>query len=198
MSIAEQDPMSNEESLIDRDSDVFETEITISPIFVSRANLSDNVGKQIPFFEAVQATIVPYDIEVTFPFPEFIGWCTEKYSQEEKVVLNKLGFEFLCRVESLSIRSALGIPESISVASKLYEEEKIIMVHMECPSEVKDLFLQTIVKPEHIFEILSLPMSVNIMVIEVQWVCSILSQILGLDNDKYVVEVMLGFFLAFF
>jgi hypothetical protein len=43
-----------------------------------------------------------------------------------------------------------------------------------------------------------LPISVNIMVIEVQWVCSIISQILGLDNDKYVVEVMLGFLLTFF
>jgi hypothetical protein len=41
-------------------------------------------------------------------------------------------------------------------------------------------------------------MSVNIMVIEVQWVCSILHQILGLDNEKYVLEVMLGFLLAFF
>jgi hypothetical protein len=77
--------------------------------------------------------------------------------------------------------------------SEPFEEENIIMVYRECPSEVKDLFLQTIVKPEHISESLSLPMSVNIMVIEVQWVCSILSQILGLDNDKYVVEVMLGF-----
>ena len=36
------------------------------------------------------------------------------------------------------------------------------------------------------------------MVIEVQWACSILSQILGLDNDKFVVEVMLGFLLTFF
>jgi hypothetical protein len=103
MSVAEQDPMSNEEALIDRDSDVFDTEITISPISVSRANLSDNVGKHIPFLEAVQATIVPYAVEVAFPFPEFIGWCAEQYSQEEKVVLNKLGSEVLCRVDSLSI-----------------------------------------------------------------------------------------------
>ena len=36
------------------------------------------------------------------------------------------------------------------------------------------------------------------MVIEVQWAFSILSQILGLDNDKFVVEVMLGFLLTFF
>jgi hypothetical protein len=69
MSVTEKDPMSNEEALIDRDSDVFDTEITISPISVSRANLSDNVGKQIPFLEAVQATIVPYVVEVHSLFP---------------------------------------------------------------------------------------------------------------------------------
>jgi hypothetical protein len=103
MSVVEQDPVSNEESLIDRDLDVFDTEITISPIFVSRVNPSDNVGKKIPFLEAVQATIVPYAFKVAFPFPEFIGWCAEKYSQEEKVVFNKHGSEVLCRVESLSI-----------------------------------------------------------------------------------------------
>jgi hypothetical protein len=89
MLVTEKDPMSNEEALIDRDSDVFDTEMTISPISVSRANLSDNVGKQIPFLEAVQAFVVPYVVEVTFPFPKFIGWCTEQYSQEEKVVVNK-------------------------------------------------------------------------------------------------------------
>jgi hypothetical protein len=36
------------------------------------------------------------------------------------------------------------------------------------------------------------------MVIEFQWVCSLLSQFLGLYSDNYVVEVMLGFLLTFF
>jgi hypothetical protein len=58
--------------------------------------------------------------------------------------------------------------------SEPFEEEKIIMVYRECPSEVKDLFLQKNVKPYHIYEILTLPMSFMFMVIEVQWVCSIL------------------------
>jgi hypothetical protein len=140
MSVAEQDLTSNEEALIDRDSDVFDTELTISPISVSRANLSDNVGKQIPFLEVVQASIVPYVIEVTFPFPEFIGWCAEKYSQEEKVVLNKLGSDVLCRVDSPSIRYALGIPESPSEVSEPFEEENLITVYRECPPKSKAYF----------------------------------------------------------
>jgi hypothetical protein len=34
--------------------------------------------------------------------------------------------------------------------------------------------------------------------IEVQWVCSLLSQVVGLDNEKHLVEVMMGFMLTFF
>jgi hypothetical protein len=45
---------------------------------------------------------------------------------------------------------------------------------------------------------MSLPMNVSIMVIEFQWVFPLLSQVLGLDNDKHVVEVMLSFLLVFF
>ena len=77
ISVTEQDPMPNEEALIDQDSDVFDTKIIVLPISMSRSNLSNNVGKNIPFLEAVQATIVPYAIEVAFPFPEFIGWCVK-------------------------------------------------------------------------------------------------------------------------
>jgi hypothetical protein len=36
------------------------------------------------------------------------------------------------------------------------------------------------------------------MVIEVQWACSLLSQVVGLDNDKHLVKVMMGFMLTFF
>jgi hypothetical protein len=148
-SVIEQDLVVNEEALIDRDSDIFDTEITILPISVSKRNLSDKVGRCILFLEAVQATIVLYAVEIAFPFPEFISWCTEQYSHEERVIVNKQGYEVMCRVESLSIRYSLGIPESLSVISEPFNEEKIIKVYRECPSEVRDLFLQTIVKPKH-------------------------------------------------
>ena len=109
---------------------------------------------------------MPYIIEVIFPLSEFIGWCAEQYSQEEKVILNKLGSKVLCIVDILSIRYALNIPKSPSAVSKPFEEENLVIVYRECPPEVKNLFLQTIVKPEHIFESLALPMNVNVMVIE--------------------------------
>jgi hypothetical protein len=91
LSMNEQDISSREESLIDKDSDIFDTEITSSPVSVSRSNLLDNVGMHIPFLEVAQASITPYIVEVVFPFPEFVSWCAERYSQEERVILNKLG-----------------------------------------------------------------------------------------------------------
>jgi hypothetical protein len=82
LSINEQDISSREEALIDRDSNVFDIEITVSHVSMSRSNLLDNVGMRIPFLEVAQASITPYIIEVVFPFPEFVCWCAEQYSQE--------------------------------------------------------------------------------------------------------------------
>jgi hypothetical protein len=73
MSVTKQDPALKEESLIDRDSDVFDIVITVLPVSMSRTNLLDNVGKQLPFLESVQASIVTYAIETAFPFQEFIS-----------------------------------------------------------------------------------------------------------------------------
>jgi hypothetical protein len=112
--------------------------------------------------------------------------------------LNKIGSEVLCQIDSSSLRHTLSRPKSSPTVSEPFEEEKMIKIYREFPSEVKFLFLQTIVKPEHHYESLSLPISVNVMIIKVQWVCSLLSQILELDNDNFVVEVMLGFLLTFF
>jgi hypothetical protein len=52
----------------------------------------------------------------------------------------------MCRVESLSIHDALDIPESFSVVYEPFNEENLIRVYRKCPSEVKDPFLQIIVK----------------------------------------------------
>jgi hypothetical protein len=112
----------NEEALIDRDSNVFYNEITISSISVSRRNQSNKVGRCISFLEEFQATIVPYVVEFSLPFPKFICWCIEQHSHEERVVVNKQGSEVMCRVESLSIRYSLGIPESFSVMSETFNK----------------------------------------------------------------------------
>ena len=55
--------------------------------------------------------------------------------------MNKQGYEVMCRVESMSIRDALSIPESFSAVSEPFNEVKLIRLDIECPSEVRALFL---------------------------------------------------------
>jgi hypothetical protein len=122
LSMNEQDISSREETLIDRDFDIFDTEIMVSPISMSRSNLLDNVGMFIPFLEVAQASIIPYVIETVFPFPKFVSWCAEQYSQGERVILNKLGSEVLCKVDSPSLQHTLNIPYASPTVSDPFEE----------------------------------------------------------------------------
>jgi len=69
-------------------------------------------------------------------FPKFIGWCTEQYAHEERVAVNKRGFEVLCRVESLSIKESLSIPKSFPTIYEPFNEEKLISLYREYPLEV--------------------------------------------------------------
>jgi hypothetical protein len=112
LSVNEQEISSREETLIDRDFDIFDTEITVSPVFMSKSNLLVNVGMCIPFLEAALASIIPYVVEIVFPFPEFVSWCAEHYSQGERFILNKLGSKVLCKVDSPSLWHNLNIPDA--------------------------------------------------------------------------------------
>jgi hypothetical protein len=141
LTMCEQETSSGEEALIDRDFDVFDTEMTVSPISVSKSNLLNNVGTHIPFLEVARASIIPYVIETVFPFLEFVSWCAERYSQKERVILNKLGSEVLCKVDGLSLQHTLNAPDSSPAVSKPFEEQKMIMIYRECPPKVKTLFL---------------------------------------------------------
>jgi hypothetical protein len=91
LSISESDISSMEESLINRYFDIFDTETMVSPVSMSKENLLNNIVSRIPFIEEDQASFTPYVIETYFPFPEFVSQCEERYSQGERVILNKLG-----------------------------------------------------------------------------------------------------------
>jgi hypothetical protein len=91
LSVRELDTPSREDTLIDRDSNVFDIVTMVSPISVSKVNLLNNVGSHISFLEVDRASFAPYVVETIFPFREFMNWCAERYSQGERVILNKLG-----------------------------------------------------------------------------------------------------------
>ena len=69
-------------------------------------------------------------------------------------------------------------------------------MYKNCRTEVRFQFLSSILKDGQSLEGLFLPYNVNIFKEEVQLVMSLVSQILGLDDDTHINEVILGFFLS--
>ena len=63
--------------------------------------------------------------------------------------------------------------------------------YKESSVEEKNQFLSKILKPRQSIDALSLPYGVSIFQENVQLVFILLCQILGMDNDKYVISVML-------
>jgi hypothetical protein len=62
LSMSEPDISSREDALIDKDYDIFDTETTVSPIYVSKANFLNNARSHIPFLEVARASFTPYVI----------------------------------------------------------------------------------------------------------------------------------------
>ena len=67
-------------------------------------------------------------------------------------------------------------------------------MYKNCRTEVRCQFLSNILKDGQSLEGLFLPYNVNIFKEEVQLVMSLVSQILGLDDNMHINEVILGFF----
>lgn len=110
--------------------------------------------------------------------------------------MNATGSKILFQVNARTIRESLGLSESIAIQSKQFDEEKITKFYRDSTNEVKSQTLYKILKPSESIQDMSFPYDVNIFQDEVQVVFSVLSQILGLDNDKLVIEVMLGFLMS--
>ena len=107
--------------------------------------------------------------------------------------MNKNTTRILCQVNENVICELLNVPENFPGNPEVFSEETLVQLYRECNSEVKNVFLSEILKTGHSVENLVLPLNVNIFWEEVQPVLSMLSKILGYDDDKFVAEVMLGF-----
>jgi hypothetical protein len=104
----------------------------------------------------------------------------------------------LCKIDVVPVRDSFKIPKSFYENFEPFDEEEMIRVYRECQLDIKTLFLRMIIKLDQFPQSLFFPLIIYIMISEVQCVCSFLSQVLGLNSDRFVVYVMLGFLLKLF
>ena len=135
-------------------------------------------------------------VEKNIPFPEFVEWCANNYSSSERVVMSRATSKILYRVNVKSIHEVLSLPDNFPVIPESFNEQVLIELYKNCETEIRCQFLSSILKVGQSLEGLFLPYNVSIFRDEVQLVMSVVSQVLGLDNDKHVSEVILGFLLS--
>ena len=107
--------------------------------------------------------------------------------------MNKKDTRILCEVNANVICEVLNVSNIFLKNTEALSEETLVQVYRECKSEIKNSFLIEILKVSHVVESLSFPVDVHLFLEEVQLVFSILSQILGYNDDNSVNEVMIGF-----
>lgn len=132
-----------------------------------------------------------FSIELVFPFPEF-EWCVSNYSKFERVIMNSNGSKVSCHINSQSIRETLSIPESNEDMIKQFSE-------LLCLEPVRGLgqtqlhsFISKMTKPNVTIEGLTFPCENSIFQDPLQSLFSLMSRILGLDDDRLIYEVMVG------
>ena len=104
--------------------------------------------------------------------------------------------KILCKVDVKTVRGILSLPDNFPSSCESLNEQVLIEMYKNCRTEVRCQFLSSILKDGQLLEGLFIPYNVNIFKKEVQLVMSLVSQILGLDNDIHISEVILGFLLS--
>ena len=96
-----------------------------------------------------------------------------------------------------SIREALCLSDLTDEESIQFDEKDSIRCFRELSLEQKVEFFSKFLKIDQSIEGLFLPYSIEIFNDYVQPLFSLMRQILGLDDDRLVSEVMLGFLVKF-
>ena len=73
-----------------------------------------------------------------------------------------------------------------------FDEESLLRSFRQIENEVKLGFMSNLLKPDHVSEKLSFPYDLQVFKDCVKPFFALLSQVLGLDNDKKVQEVMVS------
>ena len=105
--------------------------------------------------------------------------------------MNSFGTKVLCLIDNNFVREALCFSESNHVESDKFNEEESISYYRDAGSESKVEFLSQVLKLNQVLENLTIPYSIDSFQPSVPSLLSLLSQIMGLDDDRFVIEVML-------
>ena len=177
-----------EDYLIDLDAFVHETSLTFGPLSHIKQLLSDNSNI---ISQGFFPNVSQFSLEPTFPHPELVHWVVSNFVPSTKQIISYDGSKIIVSVNSQAVRKAPCLPLPTPEVVQFTEESSLAIIKALNPDRLYT-FMSKMFKPDvsplnHAF-----PYDRFLFSEPLQASFSILSQILGLEDDSKVTEIMVG------
>ena len=177
-----------EEYLVDLDASVKESMLTLGSFNQIKQTIMDNSNI---ISDSFYSSLSRFTLEPTFPHPDIVHWAVQNYVPSTKQIISYNGSRIIVSINSETLRKALCLPPISSDVVQFTEEKSLAIIKALSPNELYT-FMSKMFKPEISPSKHSFPYDISLFTETLQAVFSLLSQILGLEDDKIVTEIMVG------
>ena len=177
-----------EDHLVDLDASIQETRFTLGSLSQIKKTILNNFDI---ISDSYCSSLSQFSLEPTFPHPEFIHWVVSNYVSSTKQVLSYDGSKIVVSINPQTLRKALCFPSANSNVVQFTKEKSLTIVKALSPYQLYT-FMSKMFKPDISPSNYAFPYDSSLFSEALQAVFSMVSQILGLEDDKIVTEIMVG------
>ena len=177
-----------EEHLVDLDDSIQETILTLGSLNQIKQTILNNLNI---ISDSFCSSLSQFTLEPTFPHPKFVHWVVHSYVPSTKQIISFNGSRIIVSINSETLRKALCLaPVNFDVVQ--FKEEKSLAIIKALSPDQLYTFMYKMFKPEISPSNHSFPYDISLFTETLQAIFSLLSQILGLEDDKTITEIMVG------
>ena len=177
-----------EDYLIDLDTFIHEIVLAFGPLSHIKQVLLSNSNL---IFESFCSNISQFSLEPTFPHPELVHWAVSNYIPSTKKLISYDESRIIVSINSQAVQKALCLLLPTPEVVQFTEESSLDIIKALSPDQLYT-FMSKMFKPDVSPTNHSFPYDSSLFSEPLQATFSILSQILGLEDDTKVTEIMVG------
>ena len=177
-----------EDYLIDLDAFIHETILTFGPLSHIKQVLLNNSNM---ISEGFCSNISQFSLEPTFPHPELVHWVVSNYVPSTKQVISYDGSTITMSINPQEVRKAPCLSLPTLEVFQFTKESSMAIIKALSPDQLYT-FMSKMFKPDVSPANHAFPYDSSLFSEPLQATFSILSQILGLEDDTKVTEIMVG------
>ena len=177
-----------EDHLVDLDSSIKETRFTLGSLSQLKQTILNNSDI---ISDSFCSSLSQFSLEPTFPHSEFLHWVVSNYVSSTKSVISYDGSMIIVSINRQTLRKALCLPPANSDVVQFTEEKSLAIVKALSTDQLYT-FMSKMFKPDISPSNYAFHYDISLFSKALQAIFSVLSQILGLEDDKTIIEIIVG------